>query len=639
MFIMEGNACALLSVGNTRMDFISNWQRIGASDTIIKWLSYGVTIPLQCIPEKFECSNRRMSANESDFLDSEIRRLLSFGYITECDYERPMCISPISCVPKKGSTSKFRLVTDFRRLNSCCSKVGYKNEDIRTVAELVQAEDYMISVDLKDGFFHIPVCESDTKYLGFRWRNVYYKWLVLPFGLGCSPFYFSKVIRAVITYLRSLGLSVTVFVDDFFLCARINLITDHMDLLVHTLQDLGLNINWDKSVLVPSQSLSHIGYNVSSVSASGRPVIRVEARRIQSLRHDICRVLKKGHVVARYLARITGKCISMAWAVSPGKLLLRATYRLLSERSSWESVLQLTDSVKSELRWWTDIAHLWNAYEVHPRIPDVQIVTDASHIGYGAVLLGSEGTTVCGEWNKRISVKSSNFRELLAIQLAIQALKDKLRGRNIELFSDNVTAIAYINYKGGTSPELTAIATSIWAEILEIGASLVCRHVSGDRNIADKWSRTPDKSDWMLHPAVFHFIDQTFGPHTIDRFANLKSSQCRRFNSRYAEPMSCGIDALAQSDWAIENNFANPPFCLLNRVLDVIVQQKAYATVIAPLWIGQPWFQKLKRISICHPIQLPNSRSTFAHVGNTVPEPRRNPKWKIFAWRVYGGTV
>ena len=49
---------------------------------------------------------------------------------------------------------------------------------------------------------------------------------------------------------------------------------------------------------------------------------------------------------------------------------------------------------------------------------------------------------------------------------------------------------------------------------------------------------------------------------------------------------------LAQQDWGSMNHYDNPPFTLLNKVLNLIQSQKAYATVIVPYWPywpGQTW--------------------------------------------------
>ena len=85
------------------------------------------------------------------------------------------------------------------------------------------------------------------------------------------------------------------------------------------------------------------------------------------------------------------------------------------------------------------------------------------------------------------------------------------------------------------------------------------------------------------------------------------------------------------------NNYVNPPFCLMSKVLDVIIAQHAHATIIAPKWPGQIWYPVLQKICVSPPIKIPNNPRAFRRQGYVTPEPRRNPWWQIYAWRVYGG--
>ena len=88
------------------------------------------------------------------------------------------------------------------------------------------------------------MCNEFRQYLGFQWNNCYFVWNVLPFGLCCSPYYFSKILRPVIIHLREQGLRVNVYVDDFLLLSQQNCITDHTDQLLHVLTDLGCRHCW-----------------------------------------------------------------------------------------------------------------------------------------------------------------------------------------------------------------------------------------------------------------------------------------------------------------------------------------------------------------------------------------------------------
>ena len=76
---------------------------------------------------------------------------------------------------------------------------------------------------------------------------------------------------------------------------------------------------------------------------------------------------------------------------------------------------------------------------------------------------------------------------------------------------------------------------------------------------------------------------------------------------------------------------------MLAQVLKVIIQQKATATVIAPMWKGYLGYNQLIKINIKPPIQLKNQPLNFIQMNPwLLPDPIQNYKWKIFAWHVSG---
>ena len=155
---------------------------------------------------------------------------------------------------------------------------------------------------------------------------------------------------------------------------------------------------------------------------------------------------------------------------------------------------------------------------------------------------------------------------------------------------------------------------------------------------ADHLSRLPLHYEWKLHPELFKQIDRTWGPHTIDRFACMANTQLPRYNSRFMDPLSEGIDALSQQDWALENNYANPPFRLINRLLDLVQEQGATVTLIAPKWPSQLWYSRMRNMLIDQPMKLPNKHWAMLPMGG-LAEPLKNSKWKIYAWRISGARI
>ncbi|KAF0286907.1 hypothetical protein FJT64_014614 [Amphibalanus amphitrite] len=132
-------------------------------------------------------------------------------------------------------------------------------------------------------------------------------------------------------------------------------------------------------------------------------------------------------------------------------------------------------------------------------------------------------------------------------------------------------------------------------------------------------------------------LERMFGPHTIDRFASLSTALLPVYNSRFRDPGTAGVDALGQNDWQQHNNFINPPFRLVARVLDAVQAQRAEATLIAPMLPGQPWMERLRRLSVCPPLRLPPvTQACIPLLPHQQIEPHRNRRWTLFAWRISG---
>lgn len=610
---------------------INNWSRI-TSGYVLDWITSGIHIPFEAQPESFQLHNRSFNNKEVTFIESEIKNLLSANAIKQClPGEIPYCVSPINCAPKKNS--KLRLVVDLRCVNECIVSKSFRNEGIDSVTQLIEANDTLCSIDLKNGYHHVPICVEDQKYLGFSWKNTFYIWLVLPFGLKCSSYYFCKTVCPAIQFLREQGIRIVSYVDDMLLMCHDSCLSDHRDFVLQTLDDLGFQVNFEKSHLTGDKCIEYIGFNIDT--AGDLPRISVPASRVHKLQKDIRQCLKRGVIKARFLARIAGQCVSMCKAVLPGKLLLRNIYRLLSQRESWNSMLVLDTASSEDLQWWISALSSWNGAPLKIQVPEIQIVCDASSSGWGAACMGAEAS---GIWSHELQHMPSNYRELMAVHMSVLSFKDIVRDKVVQVLSDNVTTVAYLNNLGGHCLQLSNLAQAIWCTTNALNVTLTAKHLAGKLNChADTLSRLTTQYEWMLAPEIFQVLDQMFGPFTVDRFASFLTAQLPRYNSRFHDPQAMGVDALAQPDWANENNFINPPFRLLPQILAKVQQEGAMATLIAPWWPNQPWFRTLLDMTIATPFRIPKRMRSFSKWGQCI-EPLKNPRWKLYAFKVSGKT-
>lgn len=618
---------------NSLRKHINAWKTIDAPDHVLSWIDKGVPINFSEQPESAHLPNKKFSKTESDFIDKEISRLLESGSIRRV-LEKPYIVSPIKCVPKKGPPGdNLRLIVDLRYVNEHIECATFSHEGIDTVCNFIQSGDFMVTVDFEKGFHHVPVHKDYHEYLGIYHKGVFYVYQSLCFGLKCSPYYFHKILRPVVEFLRSNDLRLVLYVDDCLLMCSKSQITDHSDFVLHTFSDLGWRVNLAKSSLVPETQKRYLGFNIDTLGPSSEPWITVPKDRIKVLRKDITRILLHDSVNVRKLARVAGQCVSMTKAILPAKLLLRNIYRTIASRTSWDSVVYLDAGSVKDLVWWLSALETWNGHFMTPKSVTMQLITDASQTGWG----GMVGTMkAAGFWNIRMSRKHSNYRELMAVLLCLKAFGPVIKGQVLQVLSDNITTVAYISHLGGPSAELSQLAQAIWAEAIDLGVQLRSKHLAGSLNIhADQLSRLESPYEWRLHPKVFALLDRQWGPHTIDRFASMMTTHLPMYNSMYHDPYTSGVDALAQQDWVGHMNFVNPPFFLIQKVLQVIKEQQAEATLVAPWWPAQPWFQTLLAMSTCTPMYLPNKPHIMTRMG-AVPEPWKNSRWKVLVWRVSG---
>lgn len=109
-------------------------------------------------------------------------------------------------VPKAtlpGQPLKWRLVVDLRFLNSFCKEFKTSFETLKSLQHLARPDEWMISIDLEDGYHCIGIREQDQKYMTFCIQGQYYSCSALPFGWNGSPSVFCQVMKTLTRALRS----------------------------------------------------------------------------------------------------------------------------------------------------------------------------------------------------------------------------------------------------------------------------------------------------------------------------------------------------------------------------------------------------------------------------------------------------
>ena len=227
----------------------------------------------------------------------------------------------------------------------------------------------------------------------------------------------------------------------------------------------------------------------------------------------------------RNVAKVIGLIVSSFSAIEIGKLFYRNLEKekieaLKKSKGNYEAYMHVTESMKSELKWWYLNIFTQNRKISHGN-PSFIIETDASNLGWGAVL-GKD--KIGGQWTNEEKEKHINYLELLAIDFALHSFREKIKNNHVKVLTDNSTAVAYINNMGGTkSLNCNKISRNIWLWCIENGIWLSCSHIPGKSNIeADEKSRLfNDQTEWKLKDTIFQKITEKWGIPDIDLFQKL----------------------------------------------------------------------------------------------------------------------
>ncbi|XP_050745764.1 uncharacterized protein LOC127011736 [Drosophila biarmipes] len=169
-------------------------------------------------------------------IDEQIDKLLH----NECiEPSRSPHSAPIVLVGKKSG--EMRLCVDFRQLNAHSIPDAYPLPRITHILERLRHAKYISTLDLKSGYWQIPVAESSRECTAFTvpGRGLYH-WKVMPFGLHSAPATFQRALDSVI------GPDAFAYLDDIIIIGRT--LEEHLQHLQegHVISEKGIHTDTDK---------------------------------------------------------------------------------------------------------------------------------------------------------------------------------------------------------------------------------------------------------------------------------------------------------------------------------------------------------------------------------------------------------
>ena len=138
------------------------------------------------------------SVADRKLVDQQLRDYVHRGYLETVSVGEDTYLSPLLPVRKPNGT--FRFTNDFRKLNSYfpSGRATTQVDVWRKMWELKPDWKYFVEIDLKDGFFGIPVEKSLSMLFGFTYGTRRYRWKRLPQGWKWSSVLFHERIAEIL---------------------------------------------------------------------------------------------------------------------------------------------------------------------------------------------------------------------------------------------------------------------------------------------------------------------------------------------------------------------------------------------------------------------------------------------------------
>ena len=356
---------------------------------------------------------------------------------------------------------------------------------------------WTVSLDLKDGFWHVRVAKAFRPYLGFCYRGVNWRFRAMPFGLNIAPRIFTKLISFTVLCQEKEGIWCLPYLDDLLIIADSREeCLQKLKKAIEILQGLGWILNLEKSRTEPQQVFEWLGVHYNLVDYTLKNTETNHRQFVLQLKE----LLEGKTFTKRNIMRLQGLANWLGQVDPLPRLILSHTKNLLRhlKRVPIDRNLRMDNRTRTLLIKWTYLPctiHLLGLPE-----PTCMIQTDASKKGFGFKI---NHQSFRGNFDNSMRKYSINVLELLAIWLATLMIQEK--NQVIRVMTDNSTAIAAIRKSSVTGHPLTGLTQMILRRATAMNWTIFPVHIQGRFNvIADQLSRnTVISTEWSLPPNVF----------------------------------------------------------------------------------------------------------------------------------------
>jgi len=421
----------------------------------------------------------RMTAENTDAAGLMVTELVREGRIRPS--QSPWG-SPMFLVDKPDGTK--RMVIDYRALNAQTVRNRYPLPRVDELFDRLQGMAYFSKIDLRTGYWQIPVAPEDVAKTAFTSRHGHYEWLVMPMGLTNAPAAFMALMET--TFRDALNKFVLCFLDDILIYSRTKEEhVGHLRAVLQRLRDSKLYAKRSKCEFFQAE-VEFLGHYV------GREGVRMVQDKVSAVEHwpaptcqkEVEQFIGLAGYYRRFIAGFSKIAAPLTQLCGTLKRAKGGAQRTPPKKRFYWAEEQQTafDALKAAVANGPCLA-----------LPDESkpyiVHTDASGYATGAVLMQQheEGLRPIAFLSKRMTDAEQRYpvheQELLAILNALKAWRHYLGGKHFTVLTDH-QSLQYVETSAMATPR--QLRWSAW--LAEFDFSI--KYMRGELNgAADALSR------------------------------------------------------------------------------------------------------------------------------------------------------
>ena len=376
---------------------------------------------------------------------------------------------PTFIVPKKNGEA--RIVFDYRKLNAITKRLAYSLPSIPNLLRKFRNKSCISTIDIKTGYWHIPIREADRPKTAFIFNGQVYEWNVMPFGPTNAPPHFQKVMDGIFADLDY----VMVYMDDItVISATSDQHQQHLQEVFNRLAKYKIKIRPDKCQFA-QQSVPYLGFQVDSNGVRIKSKYKDKIQNIptpQTL-NQLRRFVGMIQYLHQFIPNLQQQLKPFHGLTQKGKIF------------HWDSYL---DNAFNTIK-----QTIMNADMIHHPDPTkpFAVYCDASVDGVGAVLVQAHDgkfrpVSFCSKlFNKTQRNWHVSEQEIYAVIHAVEKWRQYLIGNHFTVYTDHLNLQELFN----RAKNFRAGKLYRWAVRLQ-EFDFTARHIPGCNNImADYMSR------------------------------------------------------------------------------------------------------------------------------------------------------